>query len=73
MLKMKSAMDQVNRNHPKLIPFLKTVEANAIVPGTVIEVSVTTPEGKKYTANIRVKQSDIDLWNSVRNRDETEL
>ena len=66
ILQFKTALDQVNKNHPKLLPFFKAVENDGIVPGMVIEITVRTPEGRERTANIKVQQSDIELWNALR-------
>ena len=67
ILQFRSALDQVNENHPKLLPFFKAVEADGIVPGMVVELTVRSPEGKERTANIKVQQSDVELWNVLRN------
>lgn len=66
LFQMKAAWDQVNKNHPKLLPFIKAVQAAGLEEGTVIEVKVTTPEDKTMTANIKLKQSDIDLLKQAR-------
>ena len=63
----KPALDQVNRNHPKLLPFLKAVEADGLTVGSIIEITVTSPEGKARTANIKLQQSDLDLIKVMRN------
>ena len=33
-----------------------------ICDGTIIEVKVTSPEGKEYNTNMKVTQSDLDLF-----------
>ena len=67
LLQAKAALDQVNRNHPKLLPFLKAVEADGLTVGSIIEITVTSPEGKARTANIKLQQSDLDLIKVIRN------
>ena len=46
--KMKNAMETFRRNHPKFPLFLNAVSQDALVEGTIIEINVTTPEGKNY-------------------------
>ena len=48
--------------HPKLIEFGKVLDENAVEAGTVFEITATTPEGKKYTANIRLTPEDVETF-----------
>lgn len=61
LLKMQMAWKQFNETHPRVLPFIKAVEAAGIREGTVIAITVETPEGEKYESNIKVRQSDLDL------------
>lgn len=65
MMKMQAALSQFNKTHPRVAPFLKAVQADGIRPGTVIEITVTTPEGGSRTANIKVQESDLELLRSL--------
>ena len=40
----------------------KEMGQEAIADGTIIEVKVTSPEGKEYNTNMKVTQSDLDLF-----------
>ncbi|MCI8293815.1 MAG: hypothetical protein HFH53_09835 [Hespellia sp.] len=66
LLQIKAALQQFHQTHPKVLPFMKAVEADGLRPGTVIEITVTTPEGTKRSANIQLQQSDIDLLNMAK-------
>lgn len=59
--KFKSARDRFSNNHPKFPPFIKAVSSDALVEGTLIEINVTTPEGKCYSSNIKIKEDDIEM------------
>ncbi|MGC4018422.1 MAG: hypothetical protein QM793_03800 [Muricomes sp.] len=59
--KFKSSMDRFRRNHPKFPLFVKAVSENALMEGTIIEITVTTPQGKSYSSNVKLKEDDIDL------------
>lgn len=61
IVKLMSAKAQFKRNHPKFSAFVKTVFSRPIEEGTVIEISVTRPEGEHVTANIKIQQSDLEL------------
>lgn len=45
--KLKSDLNLFRANHPKFPMFLKAVSQDAIEEGSIIEINVTTPEGKK--------------------------
>ena len=62
IMKFKGAWDTFNKNHPKFMPFMQAVVQEAIADGTIIEVKVTSPEGKEYNTNMKVTQSDLDLF-----------
>lgn len=61
LLKMKSLLDKFNNNHPKVVPFLNTVNAKGITPGTIIEAKVVFPDETEYVTNIRVSEEDMEL------------
>jgi len=66
IMKMKSAWDTFTNNHHKFMPFLQAVGREAIGDGTVIEVSVKSPDGKEYNTNMRLTQSDLELFEKMR-------
>lgn len=66
IMKIKSAWDQFTTNHPKFMPFMQAVSREAIGDGTIIEVSVKSPDGKTYNTNMKLTQSDLDLFASIK-------
>ena len=66
ILQIKQAWDAFTGNHPKFPLFLKAVSQKAIKEGSIIEIAITTPEGKTMNTNLRVKQEDMLLFQSIR-------
>lgn len=66
IMKIKGAWDTFTRNHPKFMPFMQAVGKEAIGDGTIIEVKVTSPDGREYTTNMKLTQSDMDLFASMK-------
>ena len=64
--KLKSDVNRFRANHPKFPMFLKVVSQDAIEEGSIIEINVTTPEGKKYCTNVKLKADDIALFESLK-------
>ena len=62
IMKFKGAWDTFTKNHPKFVPFMQAVGQDAIADGTIIEVKETSPEGKAYNTNMKITQSDLDLF-----------
>ncbi|GFI23819.1 hypothetical protein IMSAGC011_02609 [Lachnospiraceae bacterium] len=66
IMKFKGAWDTFTRNHPKFMPFMQAVGREAVTDGTIIEVKVTSPEGKEYNTNMKITQSDLDLFEQLK-------
>lgn len=67
VMKIKNAWDTFSRNHPKFMPFCQAVGREGIGDGTIIEVKVTSPEGKEFNTNMKLTQSDLDLFAQIKN------
>lgn len=65
LFKMKQAKEKFMRNHPKFPQFLEAVNRDAVREGTVVEIKVTTPEGRTLSSNIKLKESDIELLHEL--------
>lgn len=63
--KFKSSIDLFRSNHPKFPLFVNAVTQNALAEGTIIEITVTSPEGKQYSSNIKLKEEDIELMKTI--------
>lgn len=61
LFQLMGAWQKFTANHPKFPKFLKAVAAEGIQEHTILEVSVTTPEGKTYCSNLKITQDDLDL------------
>lgn len=62
LFKIKGAWDKFIANHPKVPMFINAVKASGIDEGTVVEVTVTTPEGNTFSTNVKVTESDKELF-----------
>ncbi len=66
LFQIKAAFDRFTSNHPKLTPFFKAVGEQALKEGTVVEVNVTTLEGKRFSTNLRLSKEDMELIREAR-------
>ena len=57
LMQMKSLLTKFRQNHPK-VPMFFSAASRAINEGSVIEISLTTAEGKELCTNMRVTRSE---------------
>ncbi|MDO5155102.1 MAG: hypothetical protein Q4D51_03970 [Eubacteriales bacterium] len=67
MMKIMKAKGVFEQNHPKFIAFLRAVFASKIEEGTIIEIKVQKPGEDPLVTNIKVKQSDLELVDELKN------
>ena len=65
MMKMKGAWDKFTRNHPKFPAFLNAVKAKGVTEGTVIGISVESPDGRKLETNVKLTSEDLELFRTL--------
>lgn len=66
IFKAKKSWETFCGNHPKFPAFLQAMKNAGFQEGTVIEVSMTTPEGRTLTSNVRLTASDIEAFNDLK-------
>ncbi len=64
---LKSGMDRFRAGHPKFPLFLKAVSQDALREGTIVEINVTTPEGKNYCSNVKLNAGDLEFIEALKN------
>lgn len=66
-MKIMAAFQTFRSNHPKVVEFFQVVFGSKVEEGTIIEVTVTKPGEEPITTNMKVKQSDIELFEELKN------
>jgi len=67
MMNAKRAWDTFTTNHPKFPMFLNSVKNKGITEDTIIEIKIKSPDGTVTETNLKVKASDIELFDMMRN------
>lgn len=65
IMKLMQAKSRFTANHPKFSSFLGHIVKGGIEEGTIIEISVQKPGVEKITSNIKVQQSDLELFHTI--------
>ena len=53
------------QRHPKFPPFLKAASQAAMQEGAILEIQVTTPDGKTIASNLKVTQEDLEILHTM--------
>lgn len=64
--KLRNSIGTFRSNHPKFPLFLNAVCTDALKEDTIIEINVTSPDGKHYSSNLKLKADDIELLEMLR-------
>ena len=64
LIQLKNSWATFTRNHPKFPKFLQAA-STAVKEDTLIEIKITTAEGKVIETNLKVKASDIELFKNL--------
>lgn len=67
LFKLKGLWEQFVQNHPKFPRFLEALKQSGIGEDSVIEIQITQPNGQEMKTNIKVKQSDLEMFEQLRN------
>ena len=61
LLKLRALRNRFEKNHPKFFPFMKAAKTRALEEGSLIEISVTPPDGEMISTYLKVQASDLEL------------
>ena len=64
LMQLKNSWATFTQNHPKFPKFLQAA-STAVKEDTLIEIKITTAEGKVIETNLKVKASDIELFKNL--------
>lgn len=60
LLKLKDRFSIFNREHPRVVPFFRSIRENGLVEGAILELTVKTGDGKEQVTNIRLTPNDVE-------------
>jgi len=65
LLQLKPLWGQFKQNHPKFPAFLQAAQ-KGLEEGSVISISIKTPEGREIATNIKLTSSDMHMIDTVK-------
>ena len=61
MMQIGSKIQTFNAQHPRFGAFLREAGPDAMREDSVLEMKVTSPEGREYITNIKLTKEDVAL------------
>lgn len=66
LMKLKDRYGIFKKQHPRVLNFLKDVNAHSLQAGTVVEMKITNAEGRESVCNMRLSPEDIETINMLK-------
>ena len=67
LMQLQQRFSLFSKDHPKVLPFFRAVGSNDMQEGTIIDIKVTTPDGKTLESNIKLTANDIETAKMMMN------
>lgn len=67
LMQLQQRFSLFSQDHPKVLPFFRAIGSNAMQEGTIIDIKVTTPDGKTLESNIKLTANDIETARMMMN------
>ena len=68
LMKLLSMWNTFKSNHPKFPKFMTAASSPGVITeGTILEMKITTPDGKNLETNLKITASDLELVQQLKN------
>ena len=67
LMQLQQRFGLFSQEHPKVLPFFRAIGDNAMQEGPIIDIKVTTPDGKTLESNIKLTANDIETAKMMKN------
>lgn len=71
LMKLKSHWTTFTQNHPRFPLFINAIAVSnkngtpVLTEGTIIDINITTPEGKTMGTNVKLTASDLEMFRDL--------
>lgn len=66
VIKLMGMKNEFENRHPRAVSFVENELLGEIPEGTVLEISLTRPNQKTVTANMRVTREDLEMLQELK-------
>ncbi|MBP0969350.1 MAG: hypothetical protein J5744_04310 [Oscillospiraceae bacterium] len=66
LIRIKKLWEGFKESHPRLLPYFRELSSSGYVgEGSVIDITVTDPDGRSLRCNIKMTENDLELIRAV--------
>jgi len=66
LMRLKTAFESFTESHPQLKTFWEKAYPDLLVPGSALEITVTSPEGKPLRYRMTATEGDMDFFSEIK-------
>lgn len=66
LFKIKGLWEKFTASHPKFPAFIQAASNGMMSEGTIIDVMITAPDGRKISTNVKLKEEDLELFRQLK-------
>lgn len=67
ILQFRKDWGDFEQRHPKFVTFLGTMFKTGIQEGSVVEIAITLPDGRKVESNMKISEEDLQFMRNIGN------
>lgn len=65
LIQLRPLVTKFQNDHPKFFQFIAAVGQSGMREGTIVEISITDPDGKNLCSNLKLSKEDLELFEAV--------
>lgn len=67
ILQFRKDWGEFEQRHPRFVTFLGAIFKKGISEGSIVEITVTLPDGQKIESNMKISEEDIKFFQNIGN------
>ena len=67
IMKLMGMWNTFKSNHPKFPKFMAAAQPGVITEDTILEMKITTPDGRTMETNLKITASDLEMIQQLKN------
>lgn len=72
LMQLEQLFETFKHSHPKFPLFFKAAARDALTEGTIVEITVKSPDGKEMCTNLKLNASDLELIQAMKQMKRTD-
>ncbi|MBO7374420.1 MAG: hypothetical protein J6Z07_02695 [Lachnospiraceae bacterium] len=65
LLTLKKKWEEFSTRHPKFVSFIGALKGRGVQEGSIIDITVTMPDGQQFQSNLKLTAEDIEMIRSL--------